>query len=154
MNKNYCKKKYIGGYAIIDIINNRVNKFIKKNIKPVLNSIKNNNLSLLEQYLSTEKYEYIMERLNQFKKYTTVNLININLTIDAYNIVKIAYDIKLKNIILNEQLLKKNSRKLYSKIETSLKAQSSVGNKFLDYILKYGVPELGQFDPIKLAECS
>jgi len=54
---------------------------------------------------------------------------------------------------LKEQLTAQSRPRIAATIDTDLKADVSLDIRYIYYIQKYGPPENGIFDPVKLAEC-
>jgi len=159
MNKQNCLKS-IHGYKVEHIIISRVEQFIdKKVVELYVNPFYKNDITTLKKNFEKKNYEEILKRLKQFEKYKTIYDPYIDMSYNAIAIIQRAYlnilGLETKDSIiqnLKDEIKNIRKPKYGINISTGLKADIEIDMKYALYIMKYGIPNSGIFDPKKLAE--
>jgi hypothetical protein len=117
----------------------------------------NKNYDLIEKQIQSNAFIQMIKEFKPFlaKKKTTAYTLN-EIAMSSLTGIERGLIIENENVALKayiRQLEENKKQALYGNIQTKIDVDVTFSIEYLYYIQKYGVPQDGIFDPMKLAEC-
>jgi len=115
------------------------------------------NYDFIEKQIQSHAFMHLMKEFKPFlaRKKTAAYTLN-EIALSSLTGMERGLMIENENVSLKAYIahLEENKKQaLYGNIQTNVDVDVSFSLEYLYYIQKFGVPEDGIFDPIKLAEC-